>query len=494
MARRKRDTSIASTPAPAPASPSPPGRGWWWVGGLMALAAVAAWWLAGVIVARAAAQRLPALPPQADVPPAAYAQLEAADRAARVNSTALTIGELAMIYHASLRPAEALAAYAAADLVASGDERFQYYRALLLIEQAEHAGAIAALRGIGASSAHYAIAQLHLGEALLKIGDGQDARRALETARERGAVIATSIEGLPPRKGGTVDAHAAFALARLDQAATAPPPAEPPPLVDPLLDALAARSRHSDFLLKHAALAARSGDRPWREWLARRALDAQPNGLDVLLEMASAMQDKDAHADALTFLARAESVAPGDHHTLVEQGQSLTALGRLDEAERVLRRAVRVRDASAEYNLATVLDMRNQWPEAQQRYERALAINPYHARALNNLGIGLGRRGNAAAAAELYRRAIAIGPTDPDPLTNLSGALMTMGRFEEALAAADSALTLNPNLADAHNNRGICLARLGRPASAREAFAKAVRADPLHQDARRNLALLGGSQ
>ena len=275
-------------------------------------------------------------------------------------------------------------------------------------------------------------------------------------------------------------------------AAGTAPPAEPPPLIDPLVDALAARSRHSDFLLKHAALAARGGDRPWREWLARRALEAQPNGLDVLREMASAMQDKDAHADALTFLARAEAVAPGDHHTLVEQGQSLTALGRLDEAERVLRRAVRVRDATAEYNLATVLDLRDQWAEARQHYERALAINPFHARALNNLGIGLGRRGQTAEAAGLYRRAIAIAPADPDPLLNLSGALLSMGQFTEALTAADAALKINPNLADAHNNRGICQAQLGRPAQARDAFVNALRANPSHPDARRNLALLGG--
>lgn len=392
-----------------------------------------------------------------------------------------------MAYHANLRRREAIETYTLAERLDPDEARWPYFLAMLWIEHAEHAPAIGALRRIDERSEHFALAQLRLGETLAKTGDATGARIALQAA-ERRAIASAGKTVSPSRRGGSVEAHAAFALAALDAAADQR--REPPPLVDPLLDSLAERSSHPDFLLKHAALASRSDDLAWRERLAARAVEVQPRSLDTLLEMAATLQAKEEHNNALTYLGRAAAVAPDDHHVLVEQGQSLSALGRLDEAEQVLRRAVRVRDASAEYNLATVLDLRDQWPEAQRHYERALDINPYHARALNNLGIGLGRRGKPAEAAGLYRRAIAIAPADPDALTNLSGALMAMGRFEEALTTAESALKINANLADANNNRGICLAQLGRRGEAREAFLAALKIDGRHRDARNNLAIL----
>ena len=71
------------------------------------------------------------------------------------------------------------------------------------------------------------------------------------------------------------------------------------------------------------------------------------------MEMAATLQAEGRLTEALDFLSQAEAVAPGDHHVLVEQGKTLGDLGRLGEAEQVLRRACRVRDAAAEYNLAT---------------------------------------------------------------------------------------------------------------------------------------------
>ena len=83
----------------------------------------------------------------------------------------------------------------------------------------------------------------------------------------------------------------------------------------------------------------------------RRALAVNPPDLNVLMEMAALRQAQGRPAEALDYLRQHEALAPGDHHTLVEQGRSLIDLGRLAEAEAVLRRAVVVRDAAAEYNL-----------------------------------------------------------------------------------------------------------------------------------------------
>jgi len=494
MARRKsRHTVDSNAPAAPPGASTDRSRRWPWIVAVVAvLGGATAWWLAGTLVSRAAVRRLPAVPAHAaSVPRVAVEAITAADRAARSSPSAETIGALAMTYHANVYPAEALSAYAAAELLDPRDGRWPYYQAMLLIEQASHEPAVAALTRVESGSEHYALARLRLAETLSKAGEPAAARRALD---EAGAAASAppSTAGTRTRIGGTITEHVAAALASLDRDPAAVAPPEPRPLVDPLMDDLAERSHHPDFLLKYAALAGRGGDPVWRERLATRALEAQPNGLDVLLEMAATLQDKDMHTDALAYLKRAEDAAPGDHHTLVEQGQSLIALQRLDEAEAVLRRATRVRDATAEYNLATVLDLQDRWSEAQVHYERALAINPFHTRALNNLGIGMGRRGQTARAIAIHERAVAISPLDADPLINLSASFLSLQRFADALDAADRAIRLDARRVDAHNNRGIALAQLGRNDEARAAFEAALKIDPRHVDAQRNLAVVNG--
>lgn len=490
-------------------------------------AAALAWLIAGFAVERAAGRRLPPVPDLSGLSAPAAQAIAAADAAARSRPTSARVGGLAMVYQGSLLPDQALNAYAVAESLDSNDWQWPYYRGLILLERGDQIGAAGAFRAVTASSPAWGLAQFHLAEIAFKTGRRADAEAAYLAAQSAPAPSAATTDALPPRKAIPLAAHASFGLARLhldrgevDAARTRlttlvaahpefgsaqslrrrlddrqPDPAQDDgrayvPPADPWLDAVVTKSWHPDLLLKHAALAARSGDTAWRQWLVNRALEANPKGLDVLLEAAAVRQAAGRHAEALGFLERAAAVAPDDHHTLVEQGRTLSDLGRLAEAETVLRRAIRVRDATAEYNLANVLDQMDRWDEARAHYERALAINPFHDRSLNNLGIGYSRRGDPQRALPLYRRAIEVAPEVADTYTNLSAALGALGRFGEALDATDSAIALNPSAADAHSNRGIALAQLGRRDDARAAFEAALRLDPRHVSARRNLAAI----
>jgi Flp pilus assembly protein TadD len=242
-----------------------------------------------------------------------------------------------------------------------------------------------------------------------------------------------------------------------------------------------------DLLLNHAAVAARGGDGEWREALVRRAWQFNPRDPSVVMEMASMLQSSNRATEALELLKQHEALVPGDHHTLVEEGRSLADLGRLDEAEAVLRRAVQVRDAAAEYNLATVLDRQGRADESRAHYEKALTIDPFHTRALNNLGVWLDRHGENAAAIAMLRRAIDSDPENAESYSNLGTALIGARRLDDALTVLDIAVTLAPGAADAHNNRGIALAQAGRLRDAIAEFETAVRLDPAHANARRNL-------
>ena len=266
------------------------------------------------------------------------------------------------------------------------------------------------------------------------------------------------------------------------------------PPADPRLDGVVAASRHSDVLLKHAGLATRGGDHAWREFLVSRALESNPDDLNVLMEMSALRQAQRRYAEALEYLRRHERLAPGDHHTLVQQGRVLADLGRPAEAEAVLRRAVLVRDATAEFNLGTVLDQQDRWAEARVHYERALAIDPFQTRAMNNLAAGLDHNGQSAAALGLFERAIAIAPDTADYYVNYGNALIGSRRLDDAIRALATAIRLDPRAANAHNNMGIALARQGNLPGARDAFARALEIDPRHESARANLAQVTAAQ
>lgn len=530
MARRKPAGTITGTaPTGATAGDSRGGRArpiLLALGTIVAAGAVA-WLVSSVVVGRAVAGRLPALPsPAADLPLVAEA-MASADAAARRWPTAASVGELAMTYHSNLRPAEAMQAYALAATLDPQAWQWPYYRGLLLEERGDQLRATGEFTAVARLAPDQRLARFHLAEIAFKAGRLEEARSGYLAARAAGATFGQpQVADLPPRGGIPLGAYASLGLARvelelgdrgkareqlsaivrahpqfgsahallgqlLDQPRTGDDGRAYVPPADPWLDSVVAKSWHPEMLLKHAAIAARSGDAAWREWLVRRALEASPNGLDVLLEAASTERAAGRLTEALRFLQQAEGAAPDDHHTLVEQGRTLSDLGRLAEAEAVLRRATRVRDATAEYNLANVLDQMDRWDEAREHYERAIAINPFHARAMNNLGIGFSRRGQPQQAIAFYQRAIAVAPDVADTYTNLSAALGAMGRLQEALAATDAAIRLAPSAADAHSNRGIALAQLGRRAEARAAFESALRLDPGHRDARRNLAAIG---
>ena len=531
MARRKptRAISAAQPAAVVPVgAPSSRGRSVLVTVGTVVATGAIAWFLSTALIGRAVGGRLPAVTNLAADPRLVADAIATADAAARRWPTAATVGELAMTYHASLRPVEAIQTYALAATLDPSNWRWPYYRGLLLEERGDQVGAHEALTAVARLTPQHGLTRFHLAEIAFKAGRREEARTEYLAAQTAGVTGAPAqVNDLPARRGIPLTAYASLGLARLqleagnrqagreqltaiiranpdfgsayallsrrtddESAAAADGGRAYVPPADPWLDAVVARSWHPDLLLKHAAIAGRTGEFAWRQWLVQRALTANPNGLDVLLEAAATARAANRPADALAYLRQAEAVAPDDHHTLVEQGRTLSDMGRLAEAEAVLRRAIHVRDATAEYNLANVLDQQDRWDEAREHYERALTINPFHARAMNNLGIGYSRRGQPEKAVPLYRHAIEAAPDLVDSYLNLSAALGVLGQFREALAATDQAIELNPSVANAHNNRGIALAKLGRRDEARAAFEAALRLEPGHTDARRNLALV----
>jgi len=493
---------------------------------VVAILVIAAAWIgADRLAHRAKAGTALPLPGDlAALPEPARAQLRAAAaRAQGSPESGDAAGELGRALHASLFSDDAIAAYARAEQIDGASWRWPYLRAVLLEERSRLDDARTALQSAIDRNGAPGLAWFRFAEIAFKQGRLDDAEAAYRRAADMPPADPFRPGGVSSRRVLPLSAYAQLGLARialdrrqtpqaaemidailasqptfgparslrasLDANAAAPPASSRAyvPPNDPEIDAIVAMSAMRDLLLKHAAVAARGGDREWREFLVRRAAELNPRDPNVLMELAALLQATNRATEALDVLRQHEQLVPGDHHTLVEQGRCLADLGRLEEAEAVLRRAARVRDAAAEYNLGTVVDRLGRSDEARAHYEKALTIDPFHSRALNNLGVLLDRHGQGAEAIRTLERAIQADPDNADAYSNLGSAMIGARRLPDALRTIEVAIALDPDAANPHNNRGIALAQSGRLQEAIAEWNTALRLDPAHVNARRNL-------
>jgi tetratricopeptide (TPR) repeat protein/SAM-dependent methyltransferase len=117
--------------------------------------------------------------------------------------------------------------------------------------------------------------------------------------------------------------------------------------------------------------------------------------------------------------------------------------------------------------------------EAEQDYQRVLALDPAHVDALHHFGVLAYQTGRNEIAAEMIRRAIAGNDRIAECHYNLGLALGALGRFDEAVSANDEAIRLKPDYAEAYMNRGNAQKAVGRLAEAKASYAQALALKPL---------------
>lgn len=102
------------------------------------------------------------------------------------------------------------------------------------------------------------------------------------------------------------------------------------------------------------------------------------------------------------------------------------------------------------YNQGVRLMKKEKFPEAQAKFEEALAANPELAEAHNNLGYSLRKQGTEhyAEALEHYNQAIAMKPKLAEAYMYRGVLHMLMGHEDLALADHKSLTGMNRKLAD----------------------------------------------
>jgi tetratricopeptide (TPR) repeat protein len=90
--------------------------------------------------------------------------------------------------------------------------------------------------------------------------------------------------------------------------------------------------------------------------------------------------------------------------------------------------------------------------DAEDRFERAVKIDPQFAAAWNNLGVVRMTLDKKAEAASAYKRALKIQPNYALAWYNLGVVLDRQNHYDEALKAYETAFVLDPGLLDVRKN------------------------------------------
>jgi tetratricopeptide (TPR) repeat protein len=184
--------------------------------------------------------------------------------------------------------------------------------------------------------------------------------------------------------------------------------------------------------------------------------------------------------DSVTLFEHALRVTEENALAHINLGVAYLNRGRLDEAGRELREAIRIHPGAAEAHaaLAGVRSEQGRNGDALELYRTALRLDPGASsthRALGNLLLKLGDPNQALVH---FREASALAPRDGDALADLAVALSREGRHEEAMAKFEEASRRSVDEARLHHNWGVVLMESGNLAEAEKHFEKATAIRP----------------
>ncbi len=180
---------------------------------------------------------------------------------------------------------------------------------------------------------------------------------------------------------------------------------------------------------------------------------------------------------------------PDDAHMLMYFGGTCCDLGRYDQAERFLTKALGMNPdcPRTNYALALTLQKQRKTEAAIEYYERTIANDPNLAEPLANLGgiyIENGRHGKAVS---LLKTALDINPELASGYRYLGLAYLNSGECDQAITELRKAIAIDPNVSSAHINLGTAYTKAGKLNEGIAAYKRALTIGP--QDARAHTGL-----
>jgi Tfp pilus assembly protein PilF len=186
----------------------------------------------------------------------------------------------------------------------------------------------------------------------------------------------------------------------------------------------------------------RSSDEMCHLWLQVLPVNFDPAQGDPRMVLQAALAQHDLEKNPADFEA---------HYNLAAM---LQAKDELEAAIREYEAAVRLRpqDAAANNGLGAALVAAGHPERSVGFLQAALKARPDYFEAHYNLGFALAGQDDFAGASEQFRLALNLQPGDANVEANLGAALAQMGRFPEAKSHFERALQINPNQPIAKEN------------------------------------------
>ena len=235
-----------------------------------------------------------------------------------------------------------------------------------------------------------------------------------------------------------------------------------------------------------------AGDWKDAETHARRALALEPNDVQRLIDLAESLDHLGRYGPMVDLLQPHWERGERDARLASCLAAALRQAGRPKDAIEIARTALEIRPDTyyLENNLGMAYADLNRFAEAEERYQRAIAICETRPQAhynLGNLDVKRRRHGDAIPS---YRRAIASEVRDPRPHAMLGLCHYVRDELAEAETAYRAAIAIDPDHVKANTNLGLVLKRFARFDEALAAFETATQAQPRHAQAHANRGLM----
>lgn len=231
-----------------------------------------------------------------------------------------------------------------------------------------------------------------------------------------------------------------------------------------------AHPRISSLAVREGLIAEQLNSFAEAEHAYREAIRLDERSLDGHLNLARTLRMQGNHLAALSEFDRSLALSTASADATLGRGLCLTDLGRLDEAEPVLRRAAELAPNDAEPLVALGDLYRNR----AGQYVEGDTLRAEH---LNH-------------AIETYREGISRESADAVSWFKLGLALVMVERFRDAEIAYLQAVDRAPDFSAAHNGLGVARMRQGRNAEALVSFARAHTLDDADPNPRLNTFLV----
>ena len=175
------------------------------------------------------------------------------------------------------------------------------------------------------------------------------------------------------------------------------------------------------------------------------------------------------YKDEVTFFRHIVSLNPQARNAQMNLANALfRSEGASEEALAVAREAVRQQRPlyyRSHNNLGMMLVYMGRYEEAEKHLRKAIELNPGYAPAFLNLGESFRNRKRYEEALEAYSSALRINPDYPLPYVAMGYLFFKLKRYEEAVSSMKRALSLQPGLPMAprlYSLIGQSLSKMGR--------------------------------